>query len=345
MVRQPLNSWLDGKNDTNRNPIVSMILTNDDIDDFVNAYSDYEDAHRSMSDDAIEAAVEKLYSWIVENPQLVVASSFQEYVGAHELPIYQQIVRDSRHLINCSRPAFRSFEGQWLLLSQTGISGNSEWDAYSLESLKHALQQEDEFEEDRLIEASVVTLPSANEIIDKARRIVASELLDVTTFVSPKLWTPFSQATEKAFLQTSAVSVIQALQNESTELKDVHWKTFEEIVAELLRSKGMEIHVVRENPQGGRDIIARTQLIPGAEILTIAVEVKHRTTVDRPILQQSLHQNRHFPALMLVTSGRFSTGVIREASLPENRMRLVLRDGVAIRELIQNYSLARPGTS
>jgi hypothetical protein len=97
----------------------------------------------------------------------------------------------------------------------------------------------------------------------------------------------------------------------------------------------MSIHVVRESPQGGRDIIARGQLIPHAEPVTIAVEVKHRPVVGRPEVQMALHQNRMFPALLFVTSGRFSGGVISEASLPENRMRLFLQDGVALRELLR----------
>ena len=99
----------------------------------------------------------------------------------------------------------------------------------------------------------------------------------------------------------------------------------------------MEIHLVDESPQGGRDILARCPLIPGREVMTIAVEVKHRPVIDRPTIQMSLHQNRRFPALMFVTSGRFTSGVIKEAASHENRMRLYLKDGVAIRDMISAY--------
>jgi hypothetical protein len=68
--------------------------------------------------------------------------------------------------------------------------------------------------------------------------------------------------------------------------------------------------------------------------------VKHREFIDRPILQQAIYQNRHFPALMLVTSGHFSAGVIREVAKAENRMRVFLKDGVAVRDLIRNYRVS-----
>jgi hypothetical protein len=49
-------------------------------------------------------------------------------------------------------------------------------------------------------------------------------------------------------------------------------------------------------------------------------------------------KNKHFPALMLVTSGKFTTGVVKEASKAENRMRVFLKDGVAVRDLIKRFN-------
>jgi hypothetical protein len=115
----------------------------------------------------------------------------------------------------------------------------------------------------------------------------------------------------------------------------------EYVDAELLRAQGIKIHRVTENPQGGRDIIGRVRL-PTGDLLTYAVEVKHRDVVDRPEVQTALVQNAHFPMLMMVTSGRFSAGVQRELARPENRLRLHLRDGVAVRNMIRSYPL-NPG--
>jgi hypothetical protein len=130
-----------------------------------------------------------------------------------------------------------------------------------------------------------------------------------------------------------------ALKREEIHLDSVSWRQLEDIVAEVLRAKGMEIHLVRENPQGGRDIVARGELIPGHEPMLLAVEVKHRRIVDRPELDKALWQNRHFPALMFVTSGRFTSGVLKEKKSPENRFRLFLKDGDALDDLIRTHPI------
>ena len=78
------------------------------------------------------------------------------------------------------------------------------------------------------------------------------------------------------------------------------WRQLEYVDAELLRAQGIKIHRVTENPQGGRDIIGRVRL-PTGDLLTYAVEVKHRDVVDRPEVQTALVQNAHFPMLMMVT--------------------------------------------
>jgi hypothetical protein len=186
---------------------------------------------------------------------------------------------------------------------------------------------------------SIMHMPSFDEILEAAGGFIDNPLVDPTVWVSPKLWTPSRQAFEKLHLQNTAISLIKNIRDENLQLDDLHWREFEEVVAEVLRGLGMEIHLVTENPQGGRDIIARAPAMAGIELATIAIEVKHRDVIDRPILQQAIQQNNHFPSLMLVTSGRFTAGVVREAAKPENRMRVSLKDGVAIRDMIKSYKL------
>lgn len=304
-----------------------MILTQADLDDF-------ELHSRVLEDSDGEEDMGQFHAWVANNPQVLMAAMFQEFVGAHELPLYKKI---SPFLIPGPRPAFRTYEGQWLLMSL----GPRNWEGLSLEGLRRAFSEDPKFGHrfDELIDESAVPIPMASEIIEKASRFVSSPLVDSTLFVSPRLWTPFAQGIEKETLATSAASIIRAIQDERVELNSLRWNQLEDIVAEILRAQGVEIHVVRERPQGGRDIIARAELVPGKEVLTIAVEVKHKKVVSRPDVQKALYQNRAFPALMFVTSGRFSAGVIREAQRAENRMQLILKDGLAIRELIGSYKL------
>ena len=71
----------------------------------------------------------------------------------------------------------------------------------------------------------------------------------------------------------------------------------------------------------------------------MAVEVKHRRTIARLEIQKALWQNRQIPALLFVTSGRFTAGVLQEKALPENQLRLFLKDGEALGDLIRNYDI------
>jgi hypothetical protein len=67
----------------------------------------------------------------------------------------------------------------------------------------------------------------------------------------------------------------------------------------------------------------------------MAVEVKHRGVVDRPEVQLALYQNRAYPALVFVTSGRFTAGVFKEKLIDENCHRLFLKDGVAVGDMVR----------
>lgn len=126
-------------------------------------------------------------------------------------------------------------------------------------------------------------------------------------------------------------------------LQDLNPSEFEDLVAELLFETGLKVYKVRESPQGGRDLIARGTLIPGEEPLEMAVEVKHRWVVDRPEVQLTLYQNRAYPALVFVTSGRFTAGVFKEKLIAENCRRPFLKDGVAIGDMVRfHFGIRNP---
>lgn len=149
----------------------------------------------------------------------------------------------------------------------------------------------------------------------------------------PSLWVSDSG---NSLLHTATKSVLGQLHREGSALEDIHWRTLEEIVAELLRDLGMEVTITPRSHDGGRDVIARGELIPGEPTL-LAVEVKHRKTVPISELRQALWANRHFPALLFVTSGKFSAGVYRERNRSDGRMRLLLKDGYALKQWIDQY--------
>jgi predicted Mrr-cat superfamily restriction endonuclease len=134
--------------------------------------------------------------------------------------------------------------------------------------------------------------------------------------------------------------ILRSIYAERKTLNEITPRQLEEIVAELLRSQGMDIYVTPQTRDGGRDIIARGELVPG-EPTILAVEVKHRKVVGMADLYGSLKANENFPALLLVTTGRFSGGVVNEKTKSENRLRLLLKDGVALSQWICAYGARR----
>ncbi len=126
------------------------------------------------------------------------------------------------------------------------------------------------------------------------------------------------------------------------EFGELDSRQFEQLVATILEALGAKVQPTPQARDGGRDLIARMPSgIEGAD-LAVAVEVKHRKIVDRPTVQMALHQNRHFPALMLVTSGRFTKGALVEARQAENRRRLFLKDGKALLDMLGDSSAKKP---
>lgn len=157
------------------------------------------------------------------------------------------------------------------------------------------------------------------------------------TILLPTFWTPGAQKKQRVLLAEAIPRLLKALAAERISLREMHWRTLEEVVAELLRSSGLEIVLTPRAHDGGRDVIARGELIPG-EPMTIAVEVKQKDIVGIEDLRNTRYANEDFPAVLLATSGEFSAGVIRERERERNQLRLVLKNGLALRQWIDEYA-------
>lgn len=153
----------------------------------------------------------------------------------------------------------------------------------------------------------------------------------------PGVWTPSAQDRTREILGRSVPLLLRAIYEEEEELAAISPRRLEEIIAELLRARGLQIHITPETRDGGRDVIARGELIPG-EPIVMAVEVKQKAVVGLHDVQRSLYANQDLPALMLATSGRFSAGVIKERDREQNRLRLILKDGIALSQWIDLYA-------
>jgi hypothetical protein len=156
----------------------------------------------------------------------------------------------------------------------------------------------------------------------------------------PGIWTPNAQSTQQIALTSIVPEILKAVFEEKSNLRDIHWRHLEEIVAELLKAFGMKVWVTPNTHDGGRDVIARGELIPGEPTL-LAIEVKQKEVMGLADVQRALQANRDFPALLVATAGRFSAGVIREKLLVHNQLRLFLKDGVAVGQWIEKYARGR----
>ena len=158
-------------------------------------------------------------------------------------------------------------------------------------------------------------------------RKLENELDDLARLLwLPGVWTPRAQVSQQMVLAQSVPSLLREISKQALSLRDIPWRQLEEIVAELLRSKGLQVYVTPRSGDGGRDIVARGELVPG-EPITMAVEVKQKPVVGIADVQRALRANEDFPVLLMATAGRFSAGVVQERNRNRNHLRLLLKDG------------------
>ncbi len=174
-----------------------------------------------------------------------------------------------------------------------------------------------------------------DEMVSKCRRSISSHD-NPAALLLPALWYP-PQKTPHIELVDTTKQLITTLAATQASFDQLSWQQLEDIVAELLRSRGLRVTVTNRSADGGRDVIAKGELLPG-EPTTLAVEVKHQDVVKVDSVRSRLYANRHFPMLMLVTSGRFSAGVVKEKKQPDNFLRLILKNGIALRSWINEYA-------
>lgn len=178
---------------------------------------------------------------------------------------------------------------------------------------------------------------SCEELYELVKRTIDYPYQNATSLVLPSIWLPENQSLNKVQLIDSTREIIAAISNATESLSAISWRQLEEIVAELLRSQGMAIHLTKRSRDGGRDIIARGELVSGEPML-LAVEVKQKAIVGIEDVQRALHANEDYPGLMIATSGRFSAGVVSEKRKDRNMLRLFLKDGVALKQWINAYT-------
>lgn len=175
---------------------------------------------------------------------------------------------------------------------------------------------------------------TVDELFDALRKLRETPDQNPHNLWLQKIWTPRAQERIRIHLNDSIGELLREVKSEKKALDEIRPRQLEELIAELLRRRGMAIYVTPETRDGGRDIIARGEIIPG-EPTTLAVEIKQKPVVGIADLRNALKANEDFPALMVATSGRFSAGVFEEKKRNRNQFRLFLKDGLALSQWLR----------
>ena len=125
------------------------------------------------------------------------------------------------------------------------------------------------------------------------------------------------------------------------QVTEVEPYALESLVAEILRDLGWIAEVTPKSGDDGRDILA-TKFVPGADNITLAVEVKQWDPKKRKFgknhLSGPINANRNATKIWVVAPGGFTKPAIEKARADEYKHRLDLKDGEALIQMISKYS-------
>lgn len=281
-----------------------------------------------------------LYAFFVENPHLLIGNHFDEHMRLSSSPkdaglltnldldLYantplspketadmkqSEAAVESPWWFSLPRLNFRTAAGRWAtLISCPRFSPDYEFlcDLAFSFGFKGARQKRGRHSS-YLYSVAEIRI-ALDDLVSRAE-ISAREPKNKRTILwTPRLWTLGEQERQRHLINSTLEPYFERWKESGMCFADLNPSEFEDLVGEVLFQAGLNVYKVRNAPQGGRDLIARGVLIPGEEPIEMAVEVKHRPLVDRPLVELALHQNQNYPALLFVTSGRFTAGVLEE---------------------------------
>lgn len=176
-----------------------------------------------------------------------------------------------------------------------------------------------------------------SEFLEKIQNINYEMGTNSENYVFPTLWIPPSLDRSNVLVSNVTSRLLKSIHLGYTNLQDLSGKQLEEIIAELLIQSGLRVSK-RENQFGRTDIIAQGEFFPGIKS-ALAVDVTAKQRVDVADVYNTLYQYRYYPLIMVATSGDFTAGVINESYLPENSLRLILRNGNELSKWIESIKV------
>jgi restriction endonuclease Mrr len=186
------------------------------------------------------------------------------------------------------------------------------------------------------------------ELLRRQQETAAYGTSPARTQASPE--TATEDTTEKGLIVAAfrrlSDGLLHALADNPRLLYGLHWREFEELVADLLSREGLEVSLTPGSGDRGVDIYARHYGPMGATLYV--VECK-RYGPNRPVgpdlvrLLYGVVERERATKGLLVTSSYFTVEAEREAQ-EELAYRLALRDGTAVSEWIKS-AIEKPSSS
>ena len=146
-------------------------------------------------------------------------------------------------------------------------------------------------------------------------------------------------ARELIISTSPSIRLILDLQRRRLSLEDVHWRLFEELVAELLKNDGYTVTVTKKTRDGGVDILAERTVPKIGSILSVwqAKKLKAGNKVGLGVIRELADSRNEFKASkgVIVTS----TFLSRDAIQRIQRDRYILEgyEKPKVMEWIRNY--------
>lgn len=127
-------------------------------------------------------------------------------------------------------------------------------------------------------------------------------------------------------------------------LRDLHWRTFEEVVAELLEKEGWEVHLTRSSKDGGVDIFAVKHHSFGRTLAVVDCKQYAKAIGVGMVRAVAGLRAQHEAELgVLVTTSRF-TKPARALEQNELKRKVSLRDFEALKGWLAKYDWKEEGS-
>jgi restriction system protein len=181
--------------------------------------------------------------------------------------------------------------------------------------------------------ASIFAAMASSMPSEQLERVLSGNLYQAT---EPK--DPEAIANTKTIVVNLRKDIMDMLKKRPSDVNDLTWRQFEELVADLMQDKGFDVKLTPATRDGGADILATRKLGTGEELYLVDAKKYKKTRkigVEKVRTLYGLLTHRKATKAMLVTTTSFTKDA-RELE-HDHKYQLTLSDYAEVALWIQNY--------